>query len=232
MSNETTNNFEVVSSDVDRKMALTALANLEAISIFAMAKDSSVFILTEPVFAKEKIFFSVREQKRSAVVGESLRVVFGLQQGQFVLLSQVESATAKTVAVAEKGTLYRLQRRNNFRTPIPSGLDAHYIVRTLNGQPCKSTMALNDLSVGGLALRIEKASQLSLKSGDVLTGDLQFPGRDPLAISCTVKHLWPVEPDGLRKVGVEFQNPDLEARQTLLAMALQIHRDMHSLFHG
>lgn len=160
--------------------------------------------------------------------GAALEVVFGILDGHYFLRTAVQVGAKGQVSFRIGSEIYRLQRRNNFRTVIPIDLKVDYRLQSFKHAlvPPKSTLPVVDFSVGGMRVKwLESLGQPN--ESDHLGGTLALPQGKTLEVFGVVKLLLP-QVGGRLYVGLEFQNVSLKDEQTLLFAAMYIQREHSS----
>jgi c-di-GMP-binding flagellar brake protein YcgR len=158
--------------------------------------------------------------------GEAIELIFGSSDGSYLVRTVVRLGTADGVIFQLGNEVFRLQRRNNFRTAIPVGVKVAYKVQTFKHGivPPNTSLAAIDLSAGGLRLKWPASGLAAPNENDHLGGTLTLLNGKSLELFGLVKTLLP-QSDGSLHVGIEFQNASLRDEQTLLFAAVQIQRE-------
>lgn len=118
-------------------------------------------------------------------------------------------------------SLYRLQRREFFRVPMP--VSSPVLCRIANDTGEVHEFRVTDMSLGGVGI-VDATMKLSLRIGDVFNdAELRVPGQTPLAVGLEVRNVSRhIFRDGTvgRRLGVAFQGLSTRG-STLLQRYLQ-----------
>lgn len=223
-------NLEVVTFEKDRQQIFESMMS-KPLVISALAKDRTQFSFELDRIERSRFFLILKSPvARLPVAYEQITVTFGLDEGQYFLRGAVEPVAGELFILPVGENLYRMQRRNRFRSPVPESMAITFTVPDLGGK--RAVFLLADVSGGGMGLLIEKSKASAVKSGDPLRGTLRALDHDPIELEGVVRHIWPPDQQGNVKVGVQCRNMNAEREARLVAIALQIHREMFSIFRG
>ncbi len=223
-------NLEAVTLEKDRQRIFEAMAS-KPLVISALAADRAQFSFELDRVDRGRLFLLLKSPvARLPAAGEQLTIAFGLAEGQYFARGAIEPATGELFVLPIAESLYRMQRRDNFRAPVPESMSIAFTVPDLGGR--KVVFSLADLSGGGLGLLAAKGTVPELKPGDALRGTLLAAGHEPIEIEAVIRHVWPPDHQGVVKVGVQCRNLGAERENRLVAIALQIHREIFSIFRG
>lgn len=125
--------------------------------------------------------------------------------------------------------LFHLQRRQNYRLKIPESYQSKFTALTRNQAPLKFSGRVTNLSLHGCAV-VLKQEVPDLKTGDLLSVQLQIGFREPLALEGTVKH---VKVEYLREetrqsFGIEFQSVTSQIEARLFSLTMDLYRELFS----
>lgn len=126
--------------------------------------------------------------------------------------------------------LYHLQRRQNYRVPIPDGYPASFNIIKVNNSPQKITGALGDLSSQGCKV-VYRMETPMIKVGDSVAGLLSIDKRSSFELTGVVRHIKYEEGNKLiQTFGIEFTplSPTLENK--LFAITMEIHKQLFRRF--
>ncbi len=126
--------------------------------------------------------------------------------------------------------LYHLQRRQNYRVPIPDGYPAHFNIIKVNENSLKITGALADLSSQGCKVIYRMESPL-MKMGDAVVGLLSIEKRPALELNGFVRHIKYDEGNKfIQTFGIEFTPLAPAVENKLFAITMEIHKQLFRRF--
>lgn len=162
--------------------------------------------------------------QRSLAPGESLHFLFGLADGQYMFKSNIEKMEKGKLHVPFGSEIFRMQRRNNFRTPVPADVRISFSLATLNTRKLGGVASRPvDLSAGGVRVIWPLFAVPAPQDGDQVSGTLSLPVGKSLELFGTVKMVATIGTEV--QAGIEFQNVSLKDEQALLFVCMQIQRD-------
>lgn len=222
--------LELVNFEKDRQQIFESMVSRPLV-VSAMARDKTQFHFAVDKIERSQLFLILRgPAARRPEASEVLVITFGLDEGQFFIRAQVEAVAGELYVLPIGEKLYRLQRRSNFRALVPDSMLAHFRLRQLRGSAVMQDLPLADVSGGGLGLLLPKTVALQMAQGDEITGLISIAGREPLEVHGVVRHVLPQDREGTVKVGVQCHHVSLEKERELVAICMQIHRELYSLF--
>ncbi|MCM2281812.1 MAG: PilZ domain-containing protein [Bdellovibrionaceae bacterium] len=220
--------LEVVNFEKDRQKIFETMRS-RTLLISALAKDKTHFAFEFEKIERSCLYLRLTvPASRAFVPYETLTLTFGLEEGQYFLKGAIEPVSGDLYAIPIGEALYRMQRRNNFRAPVPENMTITFEVPVPNGKP--HAFAVADLSGGGLGLLVRAEDVPGWRKGDRVRGRLLAPGKPPIELEVVMKYLGGAGADGRFKVGVQCQGLDTESENTLIAICMQIHRELFSMF--
>jgi c-di-GMP-binding flagellar brake protein YcgR len=163
---------------------------------------------------------------RALQANEPLQVLFGLPDGLYLVKTRVSQANQGQVAFHLGTEVYRLQRRNNFRTLIPSTYKVDFRITNFKTQSVAPGIVFSpiDLSAGGMRVRWPAQGLAKPTAGDQLAGILILPSGRQIELFGLVKTV-SQDPVGVTQAGIEYQNLSVRDEQSLLFVCMQIHRE-------
>lgn len=179
----------------------------------------------------EMLTLEAAHNERVFVAGESIELQFsifsGLAEGQYRVNSKIKDVSGSKgnqVTVPLGAELYRLQRRNNFRTRIPVGERVVLKLVSINssGRYSGDLDAL-DLSAGGMRLKWPTAQIPKPSVGDELKGKVILPNSREIDVIAHVRTIMPTGAVGV-SVGVQFQKLAMRDEQTIITACVQMNR--------
>lgn len=163
---------------------------------------------------------------RPLKAGESIELLIGCSDGLYLVRTVVRVGKQTEFSFQMGKEVYRMQRRNNFRAAIPSGLKVFYKIQTYKNAivPPNTQAVVVDLSSGGMRLKWPNAGVERAKEGEHLGGTLTLPNGKTIEVFGVIRTLLP-QSDASLLVGVEFQNASLRDEQALLFAVVQLQRE-------
>lgn len=126
--------------------------------------------------------------------------------------------------------LYHLQRRQNYRVPIPDGYPAHFNIIQVNATPQKIIGALADLSSQGCKVVYRMESPL-MKIGDAVMGLLSIEKRPSLELNGIVRHIKYEDGNKITQTfGIEFTPLAPTIENKMFAITMEIHKQLFRRF--
>lgn len=220
-----TNDFQIVSFEKDREKAFNDLL-LKPVLVTGWQGDARPLFFIGQGLDTTGIRLSIVEgDGLSGRAGDTGEFLFSLDEGQYNWKTKILECAVDRWTVEQGGELWRLQRRNNFRTSVPKGYKASLVLRALKTHSITPTqMSLADVSAGGARVVWPKAGLSQPSVGDSLSGSIAVPGGRVIEIFGIVKSVLTDVDTGQLQAGLEFQNVSGRDEQTLLHLCLQIRR--------
>lgn len=127
------------------------------------------------------------------------------------------------IEIETDGTLYHLQRRQDYRLRIPMGYSALYEVVSVNGIPKKHSFRLQDLSGGGCRIEVPIQSN-TFKVQDQLKGHLFLPDRQPIVVDGSIRHMMMDAQKKYLICGVQFVGMTAPQKNKIVALVMDLYR--------
>ncbi len=130
------------------------------------------------------------------------------------------------MSISMESPLYHLQRREDYRIHIPTGIQAFFEMVSLNGKTLKRAIPLMDLSGGGCRIQVDPKI-IPLKSHDELKGHLFMSDRLPITLVGSVRHI-KAENHGKGPLtcGIQFVGLTEPVKNNIIAAVMDLYR-MH-----
>lgn len=157
--------------------------------------------------------------------GENVQILVGLTEGLFSIKTKVAAVNGRSFTFDLGNDVYRLQRRNDFRTNIPPETKIEARITHLRGSRLSNppTLQTLDLSAGGMSVLWKDFRKYKPAVGDLLEGVLTLS--DGKQIEFKSKIISVSERDETAaSLGLEFQNLSIQERQRILFTCVQIRR--------
>ncbi len=119
--------------------------------------------------------------------------------------------------------IFQLQRRNDYRVPIPIGVVYKCKILAINEVKNLLSVEVRDLSLGGCLISIPGMS-IELKSGDKVELFLQLDKFEFQKLQINVKHVKFNDAQNTTSVGAAFFDPESEVRSQLLGLLMHLDR--------
>ncbi len=157
--------------------------------------------------------------------GEPLQIMIGLPDGLFLIRTKLILDRTASYSFALGDEIFKLQRRNNFRVAIPSGIKAGFNVSSYRNQPVVkgTSIPLVDLSAKGCRLNWQNLKIEIPKVEDSIAGTLSLASGRPIEVFAQVRVVLPGAV-GSAQVGIEFHNLSQKDEQVLIVACMQYAR--------
>lgn len=219
------NDFQPVSFDKDRERAFAELGVKSVLVTGWTPSARPIFFHVSKVDSMMVTLTVVDGDGLSAKPGDTAELLFSLDDGQYHWRTKIDNATSSSWQLARGGDLSRMQRRNNFRTPVPKGYKASLLLKSFKTHTISQTeVQLIDVSAGGIRIAWPAAGLAQPRQGDSLSGLLATAGGRQIEVFGIVKNVLTDVDTGAIQAGIEFQNLSGRDEQTLLHLCLQIRR--------
>lgn len=118
--------------------------------------------------------------------------------------------------------LYQLQRRQNYRLPIPDSYKAFFNIK-------KNELSLKVKDISATGCRII-STDTDFRLNDEIQGELKIGKRDPIKLTCVIRH---IQQDPSHKNqffwGTEFKYLSKIAENRLFALTMDLHRELFKI---
>ena len=220
-----TNDFSLVSFEKDRERAFEELSHKAVLVTGWKATSKPLFFHVQRVDQATVSLTVVDGDTRSAKAGDAVEILFSIDEGQYHWRTELHHVTADGWSLAKSGELFRLQRRSNFRTSVPKGYKASFLLKSFKTHSISATpLELVDVSAGGARVGWSTAGLSAPSKGDSISGVLSTPGGRQIEVFGIVKSVLADGDHPAAQIGVEFQNLSGRDEQALLHLCLQIRR--------
>lgn len=130
--------------------------------------------------------------------------------------------------LTDQDPIYHLQRREDYRIKIGAVYRILLEIVSINGITHKRSIPLIDLSGGGCRIQVNP-DQFTFKIGDELVGHLFLPDRNPISITCSVRHSRiENQQSGRVTYGVQFIGMSKVTKNNIIALVLDLYRQLFS----
>ncbi len=143
------------------------------------------------------------------------------------LYSSVYKFRGGIITVKATEPLFRLQRREDFRLKIPSGVTAIFQLESNNRSHLAKKMKVIDLSAGGCRLS-ESNPNPTLSLGDEIVGTLQIAERPAFQINGKIVHSVIEDGQKSQSVGVFFTHLTPPAKNKIAGLVMDLYRQLFS----
>ena len=222
-------------SDDSEFQRVTAPRDLEAIRNALAAKSAKISCFTDD---HHQLLFKISKVEsglvfvepstplsRGLIEGENIQLIVGLSDGLFSIRTTASVSADGDLSFDLGSEIYRLQRRNDFRTTVPSDLKFGVKLTHVRGLLLASKIPLHaiNLSAGGMRVAWRGYGKQKLSVGEDLAGIMTLPNGRQIEFVGRIKALSEMGPD-MGVLGLEFLNMPLADQQSLLFICVQIHR--------
>jgi hypothetical protein len=129
------------------------------------------------------------------------------------------------VSVTTLNPIFHLQRREDYRIKLPIGYKALLEMVSLNGKTLKHSIPMMDLSGGGCRIQVDPKF-LALKVTDELKGHLFLPDRDPIPVTCSIRHIRDNHGKGPLTCGIQFIALTEPVKNRIIAVVMDLYRQL------
>jgi hypothetical protein len=229
MSNEP-DDFQLVTFDKEFVKLLSDLQS-KIVQLAGRTEDLQQFQFRVRQVIDDVVYLSIHQPiPRVLKVAEPIEVLFGVPTGLYLIKTTIAAANPTQCSFHVGKEVYRLQRRNNFRTLVPAAYKIEFRLTSyrasLVGQGAEQGLTLRvlDMSAGGMRALWSEKSKSTPQVGDHLTGILHLTGGRKVELFGQVKTTLPQDL-GPVQVGIEFANISVRDEQALLFVCMQIQRE-------
>lgn len=192
--------------------------------IYAKIGDSDTLTLAPQTHPGAKIFCTMTPEIPLDVLnGQELVGQFSIGGEKYFFKTHWVFNTPFLVFPSEL-SLYRLQRRQNFRLKIPKTFHTEFHLERVNSVRTLGKVKLWDLSSRGCCLLADPPTLF--KANDTVSGIMTLAKRDPVAVQGVVRHLRTEKIDNklLRVAGVEFNPMSAALESQLFNVMMELSR--------
>lgn len=164
-------------------------------------------------------------------LGEIIQVVVGLKEGLFTLKTQVTGFDKEQVFFDIGKEIFRLQRRNDFRTPVPVETKIKLKITHIRGTQLSTPIGLQlvDLSAGGVSALWRDHEAHQLANGHEVSGVLTLPDNKEIKFKSDIRSIAGAHPSA-SVFGLRFLGLSLQDSQSLIFACVQLSRKYQVLF--
>ncbi|MDZ4660367.1 MAG: PilZ domain-containing protein [Pseudomonadota bacterium] len=200
---ETSNKFEKVTNVQDKFLYFKTLAK-EASQIHGIVEDGTKIVLKANRLVGN--YLEISPEGKSPLLANSEGVFnFLVARTQFFFRSKIMLVNKSELALDITGDLFQLQRRTNFRLPIPREDQVTVRLDSHNEVPVNLKGVVIDLGLGGCLIEISD-SESPLLVDHIITGRLVTPSAILMSFEASLRHK-KIDPINKSKitVGIEFK---------------------------
>lgn len=119
--------------------------------------------------------------------------------------------------------IYQLQRRNDYRVPVPIGVNYKCKILSVNNVKSLMSVEIRDISLGGILISAPGISS-DFKVDDIIEIFVQLDRFEFQKLTITVKHIKFVETQNNTLIGASLLEPESEILSQLQAMLMHLDR--------
>ena len=221
-------NFQPVTFRKEIDQILSDL-QIKPVSIVCLSGEDKQFRFKVKQIQGDLLFVEFTEPPpRSLKAGEEIQLLFGLSEGYYSVKTKIATANEKIVSFRLGSEVFKLQRRQNFRTLVPESLKIGFKLQKLrgaalsNGEPL---LTLIDVSAGGMKLVWPLLpDQEPPKASDELTGIMMLPESKQIPLTAVVRSANKGFKRDTLSLGMEFLGLSQRDEQSMLFFCVQIQR--------
>lgn len=226
--------FEKVRSLVERRKIFQTVVEQKS-EIVCKANGDQLF-LYEPIDSDEVIHLNLGT---SAVVYGRVRNLVPTPSKPFEVIGHFSVDLdryffrGKFIPAGSEGTglfeldgtcdVFKLQRRQTFRVPVPADTPIYISAHTHNRKPIQVDFKISDISVGGARV-FRPLADYKLEVGDKLTGVVHSTGGKTVEFQAEVRHSMPqaFQGDVVPHFGIEFVEPTVGFKNRMMALTMDL----------
>lgn len=225
---EVSNKFEKVTSQQDKDLYYKTLVK-EGAQIHGIMEDGSKIILKGNKVTGN--FLEISPDGKSPLLDNSNGVFnFLVARTQFFFRSKISLKPQIGYVLDISGELFQLQRRTNFRLPIPKEDRVTVRIDTHNNLPIALKGVVLDLGLGGCLIELGENENLLL-TDHLITGKLITPSAILLSFEARIRHKKNSPSNKVNiLIGIEFQKFLSGGLQELNTLIMDLYRKYFSKF--
>ncbi|MES3036852.1 MAG: PilZ domain-containing protein [Bdellovibrionota bacterium] len=145
-------------------------------------------------------------------------------QGEIYLFDTTMEQTDESISLDLPFDIYQLQRREDFRLPIPDNGPVKILVKGANGST--QVYSASDICSGGAKIICPDSTKLIL--GETYQTELQIENEDPIPVQSRVQHLKDIT-YGKNKIeaGLHFVNMSEKEQNSVYRMVILLYRRLY-----
>lgn len=219
--------FTKISDTSERTRLLKDLAGSRS-EIHAKKPDptSDVFVLMAYDFSNDKISCKLIGATTPLPPRGNLIATFFVGGEKYFIQAEFTTIADQVVLNLTGHHLFHLQRREDYRIRIPSSYRALLELVSINNQTKKQSIPMMDLSGGGCRIQVDPKI-LPFKVQDTLKGHLFLPDRDPIQVTCSVRHVR-IDNHGRGPMicGIQFVGLTEPVKNRIIAVVMDLYREL------
>lgn len=165
--------------------------------------------------------FTLETLKSAPIKNERITASFELNKNKYFFKTTLNS-DQKEVTITIPKEIFMLQRRNDFRIPVPMTTKVDADIISINGKRHKEKFEIRDISLGGCKIVVKKTDQL-FKVNDEIQIQIKMLDLESEPITCSIRHLLDIPDLKSTQLGLSFVDPDADLLTDL--QSLMIHLD-------
>jgi len=220
--------FQLITSPQELESFLSSLEK-QAVEFSVFTEDGRQIPMRLVRIEGRNIISETSDASTSALkAGENVQILIGLTEGLFSIKTKVSAANGRSFSFELGNDVYRLQRRNDFRTNIPPETKIEACITRLRGSELSNPLNLQtlDLSAGGMSVLWKDFRKYKPAVGDLLEGVLTLPESKQVEFNAKIISVSERD-ESTAALGLEFQNLSIQERQRILFTCVQIRRNQN-----
>lgn len=193
--------------------------------------ESEQFIKSKIVSKKNDNEIKIEKLNTEEYSNSPITCLFQTGNHRYFFYSYLKSTTNDWLLSIPK-EIFQLQRRDNFRMPMPIGTRYNCEIVYINGRSSKLVVDIRDMSLGGCMLSVAgNASDHNIKANSEIDIYLKIDKFEFTRLPLTVKYVKFFEQQKTSSLGTSFVDPDsntLANLQSLLLYLDRVHRGKRS----
>ncbi len=190
------------------------------LKIKGLAPMATVFSVTPESLDGNSLRCKVAQKAFLNTKETDLILQFNLHEHKYISQAKfVLSGTTLTVNISS--SLYRVQRREDFRLRLPRSFQGNLLME-IAGKPLKATLI--DISAGGC--RVEVIPPANLNIADSIKATLRISQRDDLPVHVEIRYIGEdSDKSPLRTLGLQFVNQNEIFKNRMAALVMDLYRE-------
>lgn len=154
-------------------------------------------------------------------------VAFSLNADRYFFTTDLRSAAGGFFSLDVSGTIFQLQRRENFRVRIPESYGTLVGIGNINGHAFNLRGSVIDLSAGGCRITM-KGNDPLLKAGDRISGEMLIGRKPELPFEGVIRHVKQESSPTAQTFGFEFNSMNRALENRIFSITMELHREFFS----
>ncbi len=216
--------FTLIDNPEEKAQLFQDLANARGELLCKGNEETLVKIRAESYSAKPQYLYCASESTNKLANGEQFLGYFFLGGEKYYFEGTIIAFQSK-YSMALPASIYRLQRRQNYRAKVPNSYVAMYNIVSVNGAKENIHGKIADISSQGCRVIYSMENPL-MKIGDNVTGQMTMGARSPFEIQGIVRHIKVDEGNNvIQTFGIEFTKMPTITESKLFSITMELYKE-------